>query len=170
LPVLYNIQFKGKLKLKNEKHFKWYAGAGPVFSYWLGGKGTIKDKELTENEIPQLDYKIKFGARTDQDEGRVDVIYLKDVKRFQLGFNIGAGLILEPPNSISRIMLDMRFEIGHTWLGKPKSADYVIPVTYDDNLKARNMGFRLSAMYLFEFNLDKKVRKKGKSTFKKNRI
>jgi hypothetical protein len=51
-------------------------------------------------------------------------------------------------------------------MGKPSSADYVIPVTYDDNLQARNLGFRFSVMYLYESNLNKKVRNKGKSNLK----
>lgn len=162
VPVLYNIHFKGSLG--SVRKFKWYAGAGPLFSYWLGGKGWINADEFAENSFPPFNYKIRFGERG-EDVGEFDIIYVKDVKRLQLGFNIGGGILIEPVNS-SKIMVDLRFELGHTWMGTQTSADYVLPVTYDDNLKARNMGLRLSVMYLFESNLDKKVRNKGKSNLK----
>jgi hypothetical protein len=83
----------------------------------------------------------------------------------QVGVNIGAGILLEPANG-RKVMVDLRFELGHTWLGKPESADYVFPATFYNNLKARNMGLRFSVMYLLESNLDKKVRNKGKSVVK----
>ena len=158
VPMLYNIHFRGRLG--GARQFKWYAGAGPLFSYWLGGKGRINSDEFAENNFPPLEYEIRFGERG-EDLGETNVIYMKDVKRFQLGFNIGGGIMLEPANA-GKIMFDLRFDVGHTWMGMPASADYVLPVTYDDNLKARNMALRFSAMYLFERNLDKKVRNKGK--------
>jgi hypothetical protein len=165
LPLTYNIYFKAHLKMKHIRHFRWYTGIGPNFGYWLGGKGTIKHYELTEFDVSELKYKVKFGERPEEDMGKTDIVYVKDANRFQLGVNIGGGILLEPING-SKIMLDARFELGHTWLGTPESADYVIPVSYTDNLKTRNMGLRFSLMYLLETNLDKKVRNKGKSTLK----
>ena len=162
IPMLYNIHFRGRVG--GSRQFKWYAGAGPLFSYWLGGREWINSDEFAENSFPPFTYKIRFGERG-EDIGETDAIYMKDVKRFQLGFNIGGGVMLEPANS-GKIMFDVRFDLGHTWMGTPQSADYVLPVTYDDNLKARNMALRFSVMYLFERNLDKKVRNKGKSNVK----
>jgi hypothetical protein len=143
------------------RKFKWYAGAGPLFSYWLGGKGTVNSDEFAENNFEPFEYRIRFGERG-EDIGETNIIYVNDVKRMQLGFTFGGGIMLEPSDK-NKIMVDLRFEFGHTWMGTPTSADYVLPVTYDDNLKARNMGLRFSVMYLFETNLDKKVRNKGKS-------
>ncbi len=162
VPILYNIHFKGSMG--NMRAFKWYAGAGPLFSYWLGGRGSINADEFAENNFQPFDYTIRFGERG-EDIGETNVIYVQDVKRLQLGFNIGGGLMFEPQDR-NKIMVDLRFELGHTWMGTPTSADYVLPVTYDDNLQARNMGFRLSVMYLMETNLNKKVRNKGKSNLK----
>jgi hypothetical protein len=159
IPMLYNVQFRGRLG--GARQFKWYAGAGPLFSYWLSGKGWINSDEFLENNFPPFEYKIKFAQRG-EDIGETNIIYMHDVKRFQLGFNIGGGIMLEPANS-GKIMIDLRFDLGHSWMGTPSSADYVLPVTYDDNLKARNMALRFSVMYLFERNMDKKVRNKGKS-------
>ena len=162
VPILYNIHFRGSLG--SMRKFKWYAGAGPLFSYWLGGKGRINADEFAENDFDPFDYKIRFGERG-EDLGETNIIYMNDVKRLQLGFAIGGGILLAPQKN-HKIMIDLRAEIGHTWMGTSTSADYVLPVTYDDNLKARNMGLRFSVMYLFETNLDKKVRNKGKSTFR----
>lgn len=159
LPMLYNIHFRGRLG--GARQFKWYAGAGPLFSYWLGGKGWINCDEFVENRFAPIEYEIRFGERG-EDLGETNAIFMKDVKRFQLGFNLGGGIMLEPANS-GKIMVDLRFDLGHTWMGTPSSADYVLPVTYDDNLKARNMALRFSVMYLFERNMDKKIRNKGKS-------
>ena len=159
IPMLYNVHFRGRLG--GARQFKWYAGAGPLFSYWLSGKGWINSDEFLENNFPPFEYKIKFAERG-EDIGETDIIYMHDVKRFQLGFNIGGGIMLEPANS-GKIMIDLRFDLGHSWMGTPASADYVLPVTYDDNLKARNMALRFSVMYLFERNMDKKIRNKGKS-------
>lgn len=162
VPVLYNIHFRQRMK--GGRQFKLYAGAGPLFSYWLGGKGWIDSDEFRENNFAPFKYKIRFGNRG-EDIGETNVIYMSDVKRFQLGFNLGGGLLLEPATG-GKLMADLRLELGHTWMGTPASADYVLPVTYDDSLKGRNMSVRFSLMYLFEMNLDKKVRNKGKSDLK----
>lgn len=168
VPLIYKVYFKSQLKLKTVKVFKWHAGIGPNFSYWLGGKGAISNDELREYEVVELKYKMKFGKRPDADYGRSDLVYYDGVKRFQLGLNVGGGFLLEPVNN-NKIMLDLRFEFGHTWLGKAESSDFIYPATYEDNLQARNMGLRLSLMYFLETNLDKKVRNKGKSTIKQKK-
>ena len=74
-------------------------------------------------------------------------------------------MVVEPmPNR--KIMVDLRFEIGHSWLGGDESADYVFPTMYSKSMEARNLGLRLSLMYLLQANTDKKVRNKGKSTLR----
>lgn len=172
VPLMYNVFFDAKLRAKQIKQFKWYVGIGPNFSYWLGGKGKIYNTEFSENSFPALEYKLKFGERG-EDQGEKELIYIRDAKRLQLGLNIGGGILLEPING-RKYMIDLRFELGHTWLGKERSADYVIPVDYTEgeNLRDRNMGIRLSFMYMFESSLDKKTRNKGKSTkkVKRNRL
>jgi hypothetical protein len=169
LPLTYNLYFKGKLRSKSIKYFKWYAGIGPNFSYWLKAKGLLSNDELREYGVNELPYTIKFGPRPASDVGNTEVVYYEDVKRLQLGINLGGGILLEPING-NKFVFDVRFEVGHTWLGTPESSDFVIPVTYEDNLKARNLGLRVSAMYMLEFNVDKKVRNRGKSTKKKSRL
>jgi hypothetical protein len=160
LPLTYNIYFNGKL---NVRRFKWYVGIGPNFSYWLGGKGVLKHYEFKEFDLPDLEYKIKFGERGD--DTKAEHVYIDGANRLQLGLNIGGGMLFEPANG-SKIMVDLRFELGHTWLATSEGADYFYPDSYDTNLQARNMGVRVSVMYMLERSTDKKTRNKGKSTIK----
>jgi len=159
IPVLFSMHFKGKLT--KTRQFKWYINAGPNASYWLGGKGVIKSGDLIENGLSELKYKIAFGSRPDHNNP--DILYLKDVNRLQFGMSIGGGLLLEPANK-QKVMIDFRYEIGHTRIGTPSSSQFMIPADYQDSLKGRNKGIRVSLVYLFEFTSDRKTRNKGKST------
>jgi opacity protein-like surface antigen len=159
VPVLFAMHFKGKLA--KTRQFKWYINAGPNTSYWLGGKGVIKSGDLIENGMSELKYKIDFGSRPDHNHA--DILYVNDVNRLQFGMSIGAGLLLEPADK-QKVMIDFRYEIGHTRIGTPESSQFLIPSDYQDSLKGRNKGVRLSIVYLFEFSSDRKERNKGKST------
>lgn len=161
IPVLFSMHFKGRIS--NSRQFKWYINAGPNTSYWLGGKGVIEAGDLIENGIPELKYKIAFGTRPDHNNP--DILYIKDANRLQFGMNVGAGILLEPGGN-QKVMIDFRYEIGHTQLGNAGSSQFLIPSDYQDNLKGRNKSFRLSVVYLFEFSSDKKQLNKGKSTIK----
>ena len=161
IPILFSMHFKGKLA--KTRQFKWYINAGPNTSYWLGGKGVVKAGDLIENGIPELKYKIAFGTRPDHNNP--DILYIKDAKRLQFGMNVGGGILLEPGGK-QKVMIDFRYEIGHTRIGTPESSQFLIPSDYQDNLKGRNKGIRLSIVYLIEFSSDKKELNKGKSTIK----
>lgn len=163
VPVIFTMHFKGTIG--KDRQFKWYLGAGPNFSYWLGGRGTVVSGDILESIYePELNYKIKFAPRP-VDQSNVDVIYMNDVNRFQMGLNFGIGLLLEPINR-HKVMLDLRYETASTRMGKDTSSSYILPASYNDNMKSRNQGVRFSVMYLLESSTDKKVRNKGKSTFK----
>lgn len=163
VPLMYQVHFRGSVGAMKE--FKWYAGVGPNFSYWLGGKGTVTHFEITDHDVPEISYELRFGERPDELFGESGLVYINDARRIQVGVNIGGGILVEPaPNR--KIAVDLRFELGHSWLAGAESADYVFPQTYSKNLEARNLGVRLSLMYLLQSNLDKKVRNKGKSSIK----
>ena len=162
IPLIYQIHFKGRLGAQSMRQFKWYAGIGPNFSYWLGGKGAVTHFEITDHDIPEIPYEIRFGPRPPELTGESEYVFISDPRRIQVGVNIGGGFLVEPAPG-RKIMTDLRFELGHSWLAGPESADYVFPATYSDNLQARNLGLRLSVMYVLQTNLDKKVRNKGKS-------
>jgi hypothetical protein len=157
VPVLYSMHFKGSV---GDKKFKWYAGAGPCISYWLGGKGTVNSGDISEYLDP-IKYKLKFGVR--EDHSRADIVYINNAKRLQFGLNVGLGMVLEPITN-HKVMLDLRYELTHTRMGKRIGHDYLLPADFDDNMKSRNSTLRISLLYLLEYNLDPKERNKGKST------
>ncbi len=168
LPMMYQIHFKSTVG--STRQFHWYAGIGPNFSYWLGGDGTVTNFEITDHDIPSIPYTIKFGERPPEMHSESGLVYIQDARRLQVGINIGGGVMVEPaPNR--KFMVDLRFELGHSWLAEAESADYIFPTTYSRNMQSRNMGLRLSVMYMLQTNLDKKVRNKGKSNvIKKGRM
>ena len=162
IPVIFTIHFKGKAG--KSKQFKWFAGAGPVFSYWLGGRGKITSGDIMESAYkPAIKYKIQFGGENEDPE----VVNVPDANRWQLGLTIGGGLVFEPDPK-HRIIMDVRHEYGHTRLGKSNAIHNVFPAAaiYQDNLQARNNGVRFSLMYVVEYNTDPKSRNKGKSTIR----
>jgi hypothetical protein len=161
-PILFTMHFKGQLG--ENRNFKWYLGAGPNIAYLLGGRGVISSGELEENGISSLSYKIKFTPRQDRDH--IDEIHYTNVNRVQFGINIGAGALLEPIPK-HKVMIDLRYTFDQTLFGKQK-ADYLVPHDYDDDLRFRNRGVRISLMYLLEYNISKKARNTGKSTIKKS--
>lgn len=161
IPVLFSMHFKGKLS--DNREFKWYLNAGPTVSYWLGGKGTIKAGDLIENGLSELKYKMVFGERPEEHDA--SLVYINNANRWQFSMSIGGGLLLEPVDK-QKVLLDFRYDIGHTRMGSPTGADYLLPALYDDNLKARHKVLRVSLIYLMEFTSDKKERNKGKSKLK----
>jgi opacity protein-like surface antigen len=160
VPILYTIHFKGRVG--KSKQFKWYFGAGPVISYWLGGKGEIVSGEHIENSIPPYKYSIRFGTR--EDHSRPDLMYVKDPKRFQFALNVGVGLLFEPVKK-HIVMVDLRYEYGNTRMAKG-AGDFITPAIYDQYMKVTNQGFRLGLIYVLESSLDPKQLNRGKSTIK----
>lgn len=168
IPLMYQVHFKGKLGAARQ--YKWYAGIGPNFSYWLGGVGRITHFEITDHDIPELPYRIRFGERLEEHSGESDYVYITDARRIQVGINLGGGIAVEPSPG-RKIMVDLRFELGHSWLGGENGADYIFPDSYSSNFQQRNFGLRLSGIYFLQTNTDKKVRNKGKSSvIKKGRM
>lgn len=166
VPILFTMHFKGHIG--KTRTFQWFLGAGPTLSYWLSGKGKINSGDVQENSpqlnAPPVDYKIKFGKRTESSSD--NDFYYQNARRFQLGLNLAAGVFVEP--APGRVMsIDLRYSFYQTQMGDNNTADIVSPIDYLDNLAARNRAIQLSVCYMFEYNTDKKSRHKGKSTIKK---
>jgi hypothetical protein len=158
VPIAYTIDFKGKLG--GNKEFKYFLGIGPTISYWLGGKGTIENADTQESGGGAQQYKIVFGKEgTDAAQNEMVV---EDPNRIQLGLNFSSGIIFEPIRD-QVFSLILRYELGHTFLGKEKPG--IFGATYfPESMKIRNSGVRLSVAYLLDTKIDQ--RKKGKSTIK----
>jgi hypothetical protein len=156
MPITYTIEFKSTFN-KN-KVFKWYLGIGPNISYWLGGKGTLRNSDLMEIEIPEQSYKVVFNKPNPS----ANEMNVNDPNRFQFGLNFSAGVAFEPAGGAQKILLTFRYEMGHTYFSKTSRGYFSNTISYQDELRARNQGFRVSLAYLIDLRTDQ--RKKGKST------
>jgi hypothetical protein len=164
MPILYTAEFKGKLGKKSNREFKWYLGAGPTVSYWLGGKGVLTDGDLEEISVSSLPYKITFGKNSeDVKAGEMNV---SDANRIQLALNVSAGLILEPVG-FNKIMVAARFEFGHSYFSRTSDGyfgGFDGDLYYADELQVRMQSMSMSLYYYIDLKTDQ--RKKGKSTIK----
>lgn len=163
LPILYTYEIK--MHTKNNKEFKWYFGAGPNISYWMGGKGTFFNADRQEATAGPIDYKIVFDQTTDNlSEDKMNVTA---PNRLQLGLNFSAGLVFEPMG-YQKVMITMRYELGHSFMSKDGRGEFPSTNSYVDVLAARNNGIRLSLAYLVDMKIEN--RKKGKSTMRHRKM
>lgn len=159
MPILYTAEFKGSFG--GNREYKWYFGAGPNVSYWLGGKGRIMSSDLNELSIDELPYDIVFGKEP-EDIGPEEMTVM-DPNRMQLGLNIAAGFVFEPMG-YQKFMLLFRYELGHSFLSRTTDGVFV-PVIYQEPMRVRNHGLRISLSYVLDTKISE--RKKGKSTIKR---
>lgn len=157
MPIMYTVEFKGNLG-KGNKEFKWYLGAGPNISYWMGGSGTISSSELTELNIEKLKYKIVFNKT--YEEQKDNQMNVNDPNRMQLGLNLSAGMVFEPlPDQ--KYMLTARYELGHSFYSGTSTGTFKQTLD-EDVMRVRNQGIWISLAYLID--LKPSERKRGKST------
>ena len=104
LPVLAKIKFG-----------KFYAIAGPSFSYGIGGKYKSTLHDLTQGTTDESSSNIKFKERPDNYQG--DDVFLDNA--FDMGVQLGVGM------KISVIVIDLRYGMGLTNLyDKPDGSPY----------------------------------------------
>lgn len=161
MPINYTVDFRGKIG--KSKEFKYFLGVGPNISYWLGGSGKFFNSELEEDNRGELTYKMKFNS---SDEGQSsDELRVRSPNRLQLGLNLVAGMVFEPWYK-QRVMFSIHYELGHSYLAK-SDGDFS-DLYFEDPLKSRNQGFRISLSYLVDLKTEE--RKKGKSTIDKRKL
>ncbi|HOX82439.1 MAG TPA: hypothetical protein PLS08_05385, partial [Chryseolinea sp.] len=112
---------------------------------------------------PELDYKIVF--KKDETTLKENEMNVSTPNRFQLGLALTAGIEFEP-NGLNRIMLNVRYELGHSYLSKTTDGVFANNLNYQEPLQTRNQGFRISLAYLIDLKVEQ--RKKGKSTIKRS--
>lgn len=156
MPILYTAYFKGTLR--GGKVYKFSLGIGPNISYWLGGKGTVENDDTHEFSTGVTDYKIVFNK--DPFTAKENEMVVEDPTRIQLGLNLAAGFLFEPARD-REILLTVRYEIGHSYLSRESVGSFG-PTYFEQPLKIKNQGFRVSLAYTIDLKLE--TRKKGKST------
>jgi hypothetical protein len=160
IPILYTYEIK--MHVGPNKEFKWYLGAGPNLSYWLGGKGTLSSSSLNEKYINEMPYDVVFAPK----QGGEEDLFVNEPNRIQLGLNLSGGFVFEPMG-YQKIMLTIRYEMGHSFLSDEMGIFY-LDDEYYSVLRARNNGVRISLSYLVDLKTE--TRKKGKTTLKKKKL
>lgn len=163
IPILYTVDFRGKIG--NGKEFKYYLGAGPVISYWLGGKGEFYNSDLSESFVFEpRPYTIVFNKTPE--ETNENEMSVADPNRIQLGVSLTAGIVFEP-FGYQKFMFNVRYDLGHSFFSRTSNG-YFPGAYYQDILRSRNQGIRISLAYLVDLRVED--RKKGKSTIKRRRL
>lgn len=163
IPMVYTTEFLHKVG--KTKQYKFFFGIGPNLSYWLGGKGYLENTQLTEYLIKRVNYKIVFNkGESDYDETQMN---MTDANRIQLGLNIATGFVFEPLG-YQKIMLTVRYELGHSFLSPTGSGTFRQTNEFTDDLRTRIQGLRISVSYLID--LKNEDSKKGKSTINKRKL
>jgi Outer membrane protein beta-barrel domain len=163
LPMAYTVEFKSNVS--KTKAYKWYFGMGPHVSYWLSGKGSLENTQLSEILVNRIDYKIVYNQEPGEFED--NQMNVPDPNRLQLGLNLSAGFVFEPLG-YQKMMVNIRYEAGHSLFSRSGEGKFNLTNEYTDNLFTRNQGFRLSFAYLIDLKNEEK--KKGKSTIDKKRM
>lgn len=165
MPILYTAEFKGRIG--QDKVFKWYFGIGPNVSYWLGGKGVLRNGDLNENLINPPDYELPYTITFKKDPEFIseNEMNVSEPNRFQLGLNFSAGLIVEPFGE-HKIMLTSRYMLGHSFFSPTTNGQFGLDgiLYYEDDLRVRNQEIVLSLHYFIDLKTEE--RNKGKSTNK----
>jgi len=123
---------------KNYDQYQYYVKAGPNFSYWLNGHGTIGI----------VDYTVEFGDF----EPKLGVVSIEDPNRFQVGFDVGVGTIWQiRPKQYINVEID--FNVGHTFISETQPEVDILG--FEDDLRAFNRSISITLAYLFELNFER---------------
>jgi hypothetical protein len=162
IPLVYSVDFKSTFG--RNRVFKWFLGAGPNISYWLGGKGDLSSSNIKELGVDVLHYRIVF--RKDPEDISDSEMTVREPNRMQLGLNVATGFVLEPEER-RKITLHIRYEMGHSFLSRTSDGMFATIFERDD-MKSQNRGLRVSLSYAIDLQVE--TRKKGKSTIKRRNV
>jgi hypothetical protein len=153
------IEVPALLRFSSGNKFrKYYINVGPNLSYWLGGSGNIVTSSLQQSGESNYPYSISFKENNDE----VGKVYIQEPNRLQIGLDFGAGMQFPIKNG-KKIMVELRYSEGHSYMGKANSVRNKIS-DYSDNLEASGRVLNLSCAYVFEHHFH--GWKKGKSISK----
>ena len=152
VPVLFAYTFK-------KKYYTGFVNFGANLSYWLSGKGEIFSFEHDEVGIPSYEYEVVFGAMPDGDDS--GNLFLEEPNRVQVGMEIGVGAFINTTSPKNRILVQLKFQRGHSWLGRDTELDVGLD-EYTESFRFSNNTLSLSVGYLFSFDFGQG--RQGKST------
>ena len=154
-PITYKMEFQSGIFGGN---FKWIVGAGPNMNWWIAGNGRLKSVELEEMNIAVSRYKVAFQPY-DEGNGESNTLYVGEPNRLQLGLNFTGGILIEPGGG-HNLLVEFRFDWGHSYLAK-SSGIFEDVIAYEDDLRGRPNAIQLSVTYLFDVISKGKKEKKN---------
>jgi Outer membrane protein beta-barrel domain len=178
LPISYLLEFKNSVGKESgmagqQKSYKWFIGAGPTVSFWMGGRGKLESSWLREDLIDELGYGIVFKSDSIHNLIGNDKMFVANPRRFQFALNFTGGVALEPVG-LQKVVIAAHLELGQSFIGKriPEKAlngepeDGYFPGSNVDRdaLRAKYHSLRFSVSYIFDTKIEN--RKRGKSTIK----
>lgn len=163
LPMYYTVEFRQRVG--KTRQYKWFLGLGPNVSYWMGGRGTLENTQLSELLVNRINYRVVFSKKPG--EFADDEMNVTDPNRFQFGLVFAGGIVLEPLG-YQKIMVTMRYELGHSFMSPTGVGQFNLTNEYFDDMRVRPQGFRLSFSYLIDLKTEES--KKGKSTINKKKL
>jgi hypothetical protein len=144
--MLHYIDFPILLKTRlNKGPQKFYLTFGPTISYWLGGNMNIKANELDEWDVERLSLAMTFDPAKQFED---DLIYIPESNRLQFGLSIGGGFENDLRNG-QRFMIDVRYDIGHTFLSTVREVDTSL-ATYQANMETNNQVIAVSVIFVYD--------------------
>ncbi|MFY0690262.1 MAG: PorT family protein [Cyclobacteriaceae bacterium] len=153
LPVMLEVNF-------GKEPFMFYVNGGPKINVWLGSQGTVSLTEFDEFLAgePQ-DYKMVYLQS--RAVGSDLHLAMTEPNILQFGVAIGAGAHFDIYD-VGRVMLDVRYNFGHSNLGFNGSPDFSNWESYYENFEYRHHILSISLGYAIPFNAQ--LQRKGKST------
>jgi hypothetical protein len=155
-----------KFRLKKDTPAEGFINLGPEISYWINSNGFL---QVTEG--PKYRYDFIFDGEIEPSSGGNYRIYAQDMNRWLFSLGIGVGL-KAPITKTKYVTTELRFSSGHTFLGKSNSVDQnsIAGLIWgegnmQDTMKTNLKTVSLSVAYTVD--VDKKEKRKGKSTIKK---
>jgi hypothetical protein len=152
-PVLIAYTFK-------RKYFTGFVNFGGNLAYWLSGKGQIQSVQYDEVDLLTYEYDVSFGSKPSGDFS--GDLFVEDANRVQLGLEIGAGAFINTLSPKNRLLVELKYHYGHSWLARDQ-----VPVgliEYEEDFRFSYNTLSLSVGYLF--GLDFGQGKQGGSSSK----
>ncbi|MEM6641645.1 MAG: outer membrane beta-barrel protein [Bacteroidota bacterium] len=165
--------------------FHYYVNGGPRLSYWLGGSGSklvpgsdefLEEEFLDEDGNPlPLDYKVTFNSSKAQETEFIDKkAFVARPNRLQFGLTAGGGVILDVFDH-NRLQIDFRYTWVHSSMARNSPDDdefFAYEDSADEGAERENFEYyhniaSISIAYMWGY--DSNLRRKGKSTIKKNK-
>ena len=152
IPILMKYQFRVSPTIRP------YINVGPKVSVWAFGNGRIESDELEPIfDRNYEEYRFRFSNKfldsepSDDPNAKTDR-YVETPKRLKYGLEFGGGTYVDLASK-SRLMIDFRVTLGHSFMAFNRGADFTwSELNYFEDLEYKTNSFAVSVAYLFGYD------------------